>query len=343
MKSGQLMGSILSFPILCLANLGVYLLNTQEIHKNWTDQERLDAVLINGDDMLYASPVDLWPSHIKIGNAVGLKMSVGKAYHHSEYLNVNSTSVHYDLSQNHKVGRTVTPFQIDFLNTGLFFGQSKVMNNEASISVDKEDKNSSISTNVNRLMQGCLPGRQGQILSQYMSRHSEALRKECQVRVYEPNRNYLMTRNLFLPISRGGMGCDPPVGFKFHTKPSQRALAFAHLSGKMSESPLTGTPPISEETETPIPLKLGPEQELVDYRKEDGTIVTVIQNVKKEIPRLYTQCSIFGGRFFRRWLTTQIYEKVFWPKGWGRFSPPCYPVCPKVTDIGLTYETFCTI
>jgi hypothetical protein len=63
MKRGQLMGSILSFPILCLANLGLYLRVTQESQRNWTDKQRLDAVLVNGDDMLYVASPDLFYKH----------------------------------------------------------------------------------------------------------------------------------------------------------------------------------------------------------------------------------------------------------------------------------------
>jgi len=40
-RNGQLMGSILSFPILCLANLGVYLLAMQPSQRGWSYAERL--------------------------------------------------------------------------------------------------------------------------------------------------------------------------------------------------------------------------------------------------------------------------------------------------------------
>lgn len=148
MSRGQLMGSILSFPILCLANLGVYLLNTESIYKDLPDipyihDEILKSVLVNGDDMLYIADKRLWSSHIDIGKKVGLEMSVGKSYHHSSYLNINSTSVHFDLSDNQRVfipesppsisphSENVSsyihpPRQVEFLNTGLFLGRHKV-------------------------------------------------------------------------------------------------------------------------------------------------------------------------------------------------------------------------
>jgi len=70
--NGQLMGSILSFPILCLANLGVYLEVTDDHQSNWPHHQRLSSVLVNGDDMLYAAPVSLWERHIETAGKVGL-------------------------------------------------------------------------------------------------------------------------------------------------------------------------------------------------------------------------------------------------------------------------------
>lgn len=163
MNNGQLMGGILSFIILCLANLGLYLLVTEQNQIGWSDCERLRHVLVNGDDMVYAAPEELWERHVELGSKIGLEMSVGKAYVHDTYININSTSYHYDLKKIYKeyeeldynkpwidqlihpefskcygkiffndlreplrVRSHHTPYQIDYLNTGLFYGQHKV-------------------------------------------------------------------------------------------------------------------------------------------------------------------------------------------------------------------------
>jgi hypothetical protein len=110
MTNGQLMGSILSFPILCLANLAVYLETTTDYQRGWSDKRRLSSVLINGDDMLYVAPESLWDVHKWVASQVGLELSVGKAYCHDVYANVNSQSVHFDLG---KEGST--PHLINFL------------------------------------------------------------------------------------------------------------------------------------------------------------------------------------------------------------------------------------
>jgi len=129
--NGQLMGSILSFPILCLANLGLYLRVNQERQQDWTNEEILNHVLVNGDDMLYTAPVELWQVHTDLGSKLGLENSIGKSYHHKVYSNINSTSCHFNLDAERRDGypyrQGSTPWLIPFLNTGLFMGQSKVM------------------------------------------------------------------------------------------------------------------------------------------------------------------------------------------------------------------------
>jgi len=214
-QNGQLMGSILSFPILCLANLGVYLLNTDNEQWNWSDEDRLNHVLVNGDDMLYASNPRLWDSHVRIGNAVGLRMSPGKAYRHKRYSNVNSISCDYDLAS-----EGGTPWQIDFLNTGLFFGQHKVQQDDKAKSHHLDGDGNMVS-NINCLLQGSLPGKQSELLSMYLEKHQESIRKECHF--YLGGKSH--SRNLFVPISLGGMGVTAPCGFSYKTTHAQKILA----------------------------------------------------------------------------------------------------------------------
>jgi hypothetical protein len=160
-RNGQLMGSVLSFPILCLANLGVYLLATKELQQGWTDAQRLNHVLINGDDMVYSGPESLWEEHVAIGKRVGLEMSVGKAYVHDTYLNINSISVHAPLSN-----PKVHPWRIDYLNVGLAYGQHKIQDRTDRSDVASEDsrKPEGYTCNINTILDGCLPGRQAQML-----------------------------------------------------------------------------------------------------------------------------------------------------------------------------------
>jgi len=232
-KNGQLMGSILSFPVLCLANLGLYLANIAEDSRPL--REKLAGVLVNGDDMLYVAKHSMWKSHVELGNRVGLSMSPGKAYTHSTYANANSACFHYDL-----YNRRSTPWSIPFLNSGLYFGQNKVLGQQGDDYLDGEDGEQSLSSTINRLLQGTLPGKQCDVLKMYLARHRRTIEEECR------------GRNLFISHSLGGMGVEQPVGWKNDLKVVQLVEArrrydadpYLHLgwgplpSGEVPEAPV---------------------------------------------------------------------------------------------------------
>lgn len=270
-RNGQLMGSILSFPILCLANLGVYLLNTHGLHsrllppqglkiedwvtwnedeqrrdhvaflrdgndwcridryhRNLSHQERLMSVLVNGDDMVYAAPRYLWKTHTAIAKSIGFDMSPGKAYVHGEYLNVNCTSLHCSIT------RKSTPYQINYLSSGLVFGQHKVQKKDS----DKMSRSCVLSeetrkylfakahtieepqlgycANLDKILSGSLPGRECGLLGYVLKENAEDIKSEtaCFVQI-DHKRKFLHHRNIFLPEICGGMGVLPPVGWEF--------------------------------------------------------------------------------------------------------------------------------
>jgi len=262
-RNGQLMGSVLSFPILCIANLGLYLSVIADDPRPIV--EKLRGVLVNGDDMLYVAPRSLWDDHVALGRAVGLEMSPGKAYHHPVYANANSACYHFDLSRFNHVDRyedtdlltrgprrrgggefwwtaqpqSSSPFYIPFLNVGLFFGQNKVLGNDT----DEEEKEKSYVSVIDRLLAGALPGKANDILAMYVKRHAVDIKVEC------------AGRNLFLPISHGGMGVTQPEGWKSKVTLAQRLYAYSvfqaspfqvvsqlpleekHLTGRLPEAP----------------------------------------------------------------------------------------------------------
>lgn len=81
---GQLMGSLLSFPILCIANAATLMcLRKQELHEV--------RAFVNGDDILFREPhlrqVKSWK---RIAAAMGLEPSVGKNYYSNEFGSINS-------------------------------------------------------------------------------------------------------------------------------------------------------------------------------------------------------------------------------------------------------------
>lgn len=220
-QNGQLMGSILSFPILCLANLALYLTVRKATRPKAEIRDLLNAVLVNGDDMIYIGTKEEWKLHQELGKKLGLEISPGKAYIHKRYANINSVSVDYDLTRTDS-----TPYTIPFLNVGLMVGNHKVM---AKVGSDDSVAESPTAAVVDEVVKGAW-GNPSDVLKMYLAIHANTLRKE------------LKGRNLFLPISAGGLGQTAPPGFRYAITKKQLRIAGAILSGgiplEINERPL---------------------------------------------------------------------------------------------------------
>lgn len=92
---GQLMGSIVSFPILCIANAAICRwakeLSTDRL---WTLRDC--PLAVNGDDGLIRGNETCRRLWAQIGSFCGLSPSVGKVYFSKTFLNINSTTYLYD-------------------------------------------------------------------------------------------------------------------------------------------------------------------------------------------------------------------------------------------------------
>jgi hypothetical protein len=110
---GQLMGSVVSFIVLCIANLVVVKMSLEKATGVRSSVKDLKA-LINGDDGLVHAPrcfLTIWKD---IAASIGLIPSIGKVYSHKRYLNINSASFTFDLVNGFR--------QIDYVNMGLVYG-----------------------------------------------------------------------------------------------------------------------------------------------------------------------------------------------------------------------------
>jgi len=115
-KTGQLMGSVLSFPILCAANLIAYWMSLE----TYTGRKFLIEdlpVLVNGDDIIFRANDDfyeIWKRNVAI---MGFELSLGKNYISERFLTINS-QFYMDTDDSLRKAK--------FLNTGLLTGQSKI-------------------------------------------------------------------------------------------------------------------------------------------------------------------------------------------------------------------------
>lgn len=140
-ENGQLMGSILSFPILCIVNFLTYFCSQSELfheYGRWYGGDRkhpltpaeIDAqpVLINGDDYLcYASArqYEVWKNNLRF---FGFKLSSGKNLVSDKFLMINST-----LFVRSSRGSENFFSQVPYPNLGLLKGRSKVGSSEGMV------------------------------------------------------------------------------------------------------------------------------------------------------------------------------------------------------------------
>jgi len=148
-KWGQLMGSIVSFPILCLVNAAIcrfsYELGEQ---LPWGVSLQDCPLLVNGDDgLLRCGPTTkkYWADLAALG---GLTPSVGKVYFHDTYLNINSTSFTVNES-----GKCVLH---PYVNMGLVMGMTRSEGKmQANNVTENQDSFGTIGSRHHELMKGC--------------------------------------------------------------------------------------------------------------------------------------------------------------------------------------------
>jgi len=136
-KEGQLMGSIISFPFLCIANAALCRW-AMEISNNKTYRisdsdlygDPLARLRVNGDDCVFCGDENniryCWE---EIGNFLGLSSSVGKTYFSKEFCVINSVLFdfkRYDPESYLRFSDSIGYFlERPYINLGLLFGQPK--------------------------------------------------------------------------------------------------------------------------------------------------------------------------------------------------------------------------
>jgi len=88
--NGQLMGSVTSFPVLCIANIALCWLamETGERRHIHFDDLRL---LVNGDDCVFVANTFIRRAWEHLGHIMGLEPSLGKYFFSEEFVEMNST------------------------------------------------------------------------------------------------------------------------------------------------------------------------------------------------------------------------------------------------------------
>jgi hypothetical protein len=137
---GQLMGSVISFPILCILNAAVCRVAC-EVSRNgiWIPPRRARAngnrkymrltldqcpLLINGDDALMRLTPDGYKAWSSAAGIVGFSPSIGKTFFTKEFCQINSVNFNY--SEAYSVGPRKCRFRrVEFINMALLYGQTR--------------------------------------------------------------------------------------------------------------------------------------------------------------------------------------------------------------------------
>nr|UJQ92846.1 MAG: putative RNA-dependent RNA polymerase [Narnaviridae sp.] len=118
--NGQLMGSVLSFPVLCAINVAAYWI-ALEAHTGRKFGVHDLPVLVNGDDILFKASDEFYSVWKHWTRVAGFTLSPGKNYISPDFLTVNSAGFVY------KPGKNCPTFKkVGFLNTGLLYSGRSV-------------------------------------------------------------------------------------------------------------------------------------------------------------------------------------------------------------------------
>jgi len=246
---GQLMGSVVSFPLLCIVNMTI-LRMTKEYEMGRRLTCRQAGLAVNGDDGVIRTTPEGKAFWERLASFVGLKPSVGKVYYSSHFLNMNSRNfVRLDRPDMEVVTHpsveketirvvnvddveSVTVFShelvldetktletsyekphhfrlVPFVNLGLFLGV------ERSVGADTNSATSlnTIATRAKELLDVAPESIKEKLLQMYINQHLDELRK-----VKVP---------WFLPSHLGGLGLPIVRGTKF--EPSSGDLRVGRL------------------------------------------------------------------------------------------------------------------
>jgi len=204
-RAGQLMGSIISFPILCLANatvcrMAMELGQGKTLRLGRRHQKRLIAglpLLINGDDCLFRIGENgrLWWK--ALSTMAGLEESIGKCYYSKEFANVNSTNFLWETRKCADVCGDFQSFvQTGYVNFGLLRGLKRSGGKTGALELDSD-----LSSRCSELLRLAPTSMNKEMLMRkFLSANAKSLELFTQNRI-----------PWFVPREYGGVGL-PPVG-----------------------------------------------------------------------------------------------------------------------------------
>jgi hypothetical protein len=220
-ENGQLMGSPLSFPILCLINAAV----TRHVLERVSGRRitlRRSGMLVNGDDILFTlanrQQYRVWEEFVSLA---GLSPSPGKNYFLRDYAVINSQCYRVEYDQTPcgllEPVRAASAHPVYHLSIGNYRGQGRVLQTRAKL-LERMGIPTAVGDNVNILLERAGP--KAQLAFTLLLRANDNFREFGAV-------------DWFLPRSLGGLGIHP----RFRTGgPDVRKLIWADYLLRKSRS-----------------------------------------------------------------------------------------------------------
>jgi hypothetical protein len=206
-KWGQLMGSPMSFPILCIANyaascVGLGIDPVESLNNG-------SPILVNGDDIAFSCSREQYSHWKEATSSIGLRPSLGKNYFSDEFLTMNSECRIPTASSSGKLTWTLT----SYINISLLCGYDKKGTDAGSSILDSLNW-WELGTRCSSLLRGVIHGRD-RVLSEFLNIHDDILKKVPAGVSY------------YLPSSLGGVGLPLPLGEKAENLILESNLKFA--------------------------------------------------------------------------------------------------------------------
>jgi len=217
-KWGQLMGSPMSFPILCIAN---YVASC--VGLGWDPVEMLkdgSPILVNGDDIAFQCTAEEYQGWQKAVSSVGLRPSLGKNYWSDEFLTMNSECRIPSADAFGVVSWSLT----SYINIALLWGYDKKGTNAGSSVLDDLSW-WDVGSRARSLLRGVDHG-YDRVLSEFSRVHEKILHTVPAGVSY------------YLPPSLGGVGLPLPKGEKAENLISISNLKFASYVSCLDSSKL---------------------------------------------------------------------------------------------------------
>jgi hypothetical protein len=218
-KNGQLMGSIMSFLILCLANAAGSRWSA-EIAENKPLSLNQFRGLINGDDVAIKSNKSCYKYWSEITSYLGLQESLGKTFVSREFVNINSTNFLYTEDTNQILYknddgsvklRQCNYIPVTHVRLGLIRGLKR---SQGIIGFkDQDDPRGNAASRCETLLEMCPEELKDKVYKSFIRYHYELLTKS---RV-----------PWYLPKWLGGIGL--PIRKSIGAEPSDKDLRCAHL------------------------------------------------------------------------------------------------------------------